>query len=86
MGSSGPARRERLEEFQSNCGTSADGMCGPDTVRTLTVMSSQTGAGPGIAAVRERERLRDRPRINRRVSHRRRSIRRSQRPDQDTLA
>lgn len=35
-----------------------DGVCGPDTVRTLMVMSSQTGAGPGIAAVRERERLR----------------------------
>jgi N-acetylmuramoyl-L-alanine amidase len=47
-----------LEEFQSNCGTPADGVCGPDTVRTLTILSSQTGAGPGIAAVRERERLR----------------------------
>ena len=54
----GPSTARALEEFQSNCGTSADGMCGPDTVRTLTVMSSQTGAGPGIAAVRERERLR----------------------------
>jgi N-acetylmuramoyl-L-alanine amidase len=54
----GPATARALEEFQSNCGTAADGVCGPDTVRTLAMMSSQTGAGPGIAAVRERERLR----------------------------
>ncbi len=49
---------QALEEFQSNCGTAPDGVCGPDTIRTLTIMSSQSGAGPGIAAVRERERLR----------------------------
>ena len=54
----GPTTARALEEFQSNCGTSADGMCGPDTVRTLSVMSSHSGAGPGIAAVRERDRLR----------------------------
>ena len=54
----GPRTARALEEFQSNCGTSADGVCGPDTVRTLTIMRSQSGAGPGIAAVRERERLR----------------------------
>ncbi len=54
----GPSTARALEEFQSNCGTTPDGVCGNDTVRTLTVMTSQTGAGPGIAAVRERERLR----------------------------
>ena len=54
----GPRTAQALEEFQANCGTAADGVCGPDTVRTLTIMSSQSGAGPGIAAVRERERLR----------------------------
>lgn len=54
----GPRTARALEEFQSNCGTAADGVCGPDTVRTLAMMSSQSGAGPGIAAVRERERLR----------------------------
>ena len=54
----GPSTARALEEFQSNCGTAPDGVCGPDTVRTLSIMSSQSGAGPGIAAVRERERLR----------------------------
>ncbi|MGZ4790653.1 MAG: peptidoglycan-binding protein [Ilumatobacteraceae bacterium] len=54
----GPRTARALEEFQSNCGTSADGVCGPDTVRTLTIMRSQSGEGPGIAAVRERDRLR----------------------------
>ena len=54
----GPRTAHALEEFQSNCGTTPDGVCGKATVRTLTVMTSQTGAGPGIAAVRERERLR----------------------------
>ena len=54
----GPSTARALEEFQSNCGTTADGVCGHDTVRTLTMMSSQSGAGPGIAAVRERDRLR----------------------------
>jgi len=54
----GPRTARALEEFQSNCGTSADGVCGPDTVRTLGIMRSQSGAGPGIGAVRERERLR----------------------------
>ncbi|MDP9463419.1 MAG: peptidoglycan-binding protein [Actinomycetota bacterium] len=54
----GPSTARALEDFQSNCGTAADGVCGLDTVRSLTIMSSQTGAGPGIAAVRERERLR----------------------------
>jgi N-acetylmuramoyl-L-alanine amidase len=54
----GPRTARALEDFQANCGTSADGVCGPDTVRTLTIVSSQSGAGPGIAAVREREHLR----------------------------
>lgn len=54
----GPRTAQALEDFQSNCGTKPDGVCGPDTVRTLTIMSSQSGAGPGVAAVRERERLR----------------------------
>lgn len=53
----GPRTARALQDFQSNCGKSADGVCGPDTVRALTIMSSQSGAGPGIAAVRERERL-----------------------------
>ena len=55
----GPRTARALEELQSNCGTRVDGVCGPDTVRTLTIIGSQSGAGPGIAAVRERERMRN---------------------------
>jgi N-acetylmuramoyl-L-alanine amidase len=54
----GPTTARALQDFQSNCGTPADGICGPDTVRTLTMMGTQTGSGPGVAAVRERELLR----------------------------
>ncbi len=54
----GPTTARALQDFQSNCGTPADGVCGPDTVRTLTMMGTQTGSGPGVAAVRERELLR----------------------------
>jgi N-acetylmuramoyl-L-alanine amidase len=54
----GPRTAGALEDFQSNCGKPADGVCGPDTVRALAIMSSQSGAGPGIAMMRERERLR----------------------------
>ena len=31
----GPRTAVALEEFQSNCGTTSDGVCGPETVRTL---------------------------------------------------
>ncbi len=35
-----------------------DGVCGPDTLRSIVRVSSQTGTGPGVGAVRERESLR----------------------------
>ena len=54
----GPHTSSALEDFQSNCGLNADGVCGPVTVRTLNRVIGQTGTGPGVAAVRERERLR----------------------------
>lgn len=54
----GPLTARALSEFQKNCGLPDDGMCGHDTVRVLDRVISQTGTGPGIAAVRERERLR----------------------------
>lgn len=57
----GPLTAHALADFQSNCGLPADGACGPDTLRVLIRVSGQTGSGPGIAAVREQERLRDRP-------------------------
>ena len=54
----GPRTGRALFDFQSNCGIRADGVCGPKTVRAIMVVSSQTGDGPGVAAVRDRERLR----------------------------
>ncbi|MBI5087415.1 MAG: peptidoglycan-binding protein [Actinobacteria bacterium] len=57
----GPLTARAVSEFQTNCGLPADGICGHDTVRALERVMSQTGSGPGIAAVRERERLRSSP-------------------------
>lgn len=54
----GPRTGRALFDFQSNCGIRADGVCGPKTVRAIMVVSSQSGDGPGVAAVRDRERLR----------------------------
>ncbi len=54
----GPRTARALEDFQSNCGLSSDGVCGIDTLRVLSRVIGQTGSGPGVAAVRERERLR----------------------------
>ena len=54
----GPRTCRALIDFQSNCGIRSDGVCGPTTVRALMVVSSQSGDGPGVGAVRDRERLR----------------------------
>ena len=54
----GPRTARALESFQSNCGITVDGLCGTETVRVILRVSSQTGDGPGVSAVRERERLR----------------------------
>lgn len=54
----GPRTARALEDFQSNCGVTPDGVCGPETLRILIRVSGQTGTGPGVGAVRERERLR----------------------------
>lgn len=54
----GPRTARALEDFQSNCGLTADGVCGADTLRMLGRVIGQTGTGPGVATVRERERLR----------------------------
>jgi N-acetylmuramoyl-L-alanine amidase len=54
----GPRTARAVEDFQSNCGVKADGVCGSDTVRAILRVSSQTGDGPGVGTVRERERLR----------------------------
>ena len=54
----GPRTSRALVDFQANCGLLSDGVCGPITVRTLRLVSSQSGTGPGVNALRETERLR----------------------------
>ncbi len=54
----GPRTARAVVEFQGNCGLIADGTCGTETVQAVERVSRQTGSGPGIATVRERERLR----------------------------
>jgi N-acetylmuramoyl-L-alanine amidase len=53
----GPRTDAALRELQSNLGVTVDGLCGPDTVRLIALVSSQSGSGPGMATLRERERL-----------------------------
>jgi N-acetylmuramoyl-L-alanine amidase len=53
----GPRTARALADFQSNCGLNADGVCGTDTVRSIIRVSGHTGDGPGVGAVRERQRL-----------------------------
>lgn len=55
----GPRTARAITDFQANCGLVADGVCGPETLRTIERVSSQTGTGPGVATLHERERLRD---------------------------
>ena len=57
----GPLTAKALADFQSNLGLTDDGVCGHDTIRMLDRVMGQTGHGPGVAAVRERERLRQTP-------------------------
>ena len=54
----GPRTSRALADFQSNCGVLSDGVCGPETLRIIVRVSGQTGTGPGVGAVRERESLR----------------------------
>lgn len=57
----GPLTARALADFQSNCGLTSDGVCGTHTVQVLSRVIAHTGSGPGVAAVRERERLRHAP-------------------------
>jgi len=54
----GPDTVNALRDFQNNCGLVVDGTCGPVTLRAIARVSKQTGSGPGVATVRERDRLR----------------------------
>lgn len=54
----GPLAARALSDFQFNAGLMADGVCHPDTVAYLRLLSKKTGDGPGIAAVRDSEEAR----------------------------
>ena len=53
----GPQTARALGAFQSDSGLVVDGVCGAATAQSIRRVSSQTGSGPGIAVLRERERL-----------------------------
>ena len=53
----GPRTAHALLEFQRSCGMPGDGVCGPDTVRSLDRMGRQSGQGPGVSVLREAERI-----------------------------
>jgi N-acetylmuramoyl-L-alanine amidase len=55
----GPRTARAVQDFQRNCGLPDDAVCGPATVRAIAIVSSQSGTGPGVQAVREKERLRE---------------------------
>jgi len=57
----GPQTSQALADFQANCGLAADGVCGQESLAVLHRVSGQTGSGPGVATLRDRERLRDAP-------------------------
>jgi N-acetylmuramoyl-L-alanine amidase len=44
---------DAVSEFQRNMGIAANGICSPEFIEVLKQMGSQSGAGPGVAAVRE---------------------------------
>jgi N-acetylmuramoyl-L-alanine amidase len=54
----GPLAGRAVTDFQRNSGLTADGICGAQTVRTLRVVSRQSGTGPGVASIREAEAVR----------------------------
>ena len=55
----GPRTRSALTDFQRNIGLNPNGIAAPDVVAVLGRVSSQSGDGPGVALVREREELAD---------------------------
>jgi N-acetylmuramoyl-L-alanine amidase len=49
----GPRTSGAVTDFQTNVGLQPSGVCSPEEVRLLSQLSSQSGAGPGIAMVRQ---------------------------------
>jgi N-acetylmuramoyl-L-alanine amidase len=54
----GMLTQRALVEFQRNFGLKPDGICGRVSVRALVGLARYSGAGPGVAALREQETLR----------------------------
>lgn len=53
----GAATARAFADFQRNSGLIVDGVCGPRAIRMLALLARQTGSGPGVAAIRERQSL-----------------------------
>ncbi len=49
----GQATSIALVDFQRNGGLPPDGICGANTQRTIELLGRQTGAGPGVASLRD---------------------------------
>lgn len=58
----GPLAQEALRDFQRNSGLVDDGILGPETLNTLLRVGSKTNGQDVVAAIRERQRLRESPR------------------------
>lgn len=53
----GPLTARALVDFQRNCGLVVDGRCGPVTLQAINRVSRQSGDGPGVATMRERDQM-----------------------------
>ena len=53
----GPIAADAVAAFQANCGLAEDGIFGPETLRSLDRVSRQTGRGPGVSALRDRDQI-----------------------------
>jgi N-acetylmuramoyl-L-alanine amidase len=60
----GPQTARAVAAFHSDSGLLVDSICGAATAQSIRRVSSQTGTGPGIAVLREREHLRGLRRIS----------------------
>jgi N-acetylmuramoyl-L-alanine amidase len=55
----GDETKRALVEFQRNAGLTADGVCGPAAIAELRRVEGQAGQGDPVAAIKEREALRN---------------------------